>query len=652
MSSRAFIGTALLALLLAATLGEGGATPLASFAIHGGVVLLLLAALILPAAAGAGERARGLSRVPLAAWITFLALAAAGALLAPYRYAAYLTLVELATFFAAAFLAARSGAEILRLAAAILLWGGAAQGLLAAYQSLALNQVRPAGTFLNPNHLAGWLVALIALGLAGQDRPASRVALTLRAAAAGTAALGVFLSGSRGALLGLAAAGAVLAPGAWRSSRSRGRRVLLAAVSCLVLIAALSGVALRLARASDPFLYNRIRIWRASLELAAESPWMGSGPGQFAARAANLNFPLEQGPLRYERFFVSPHSEFLRVPCEFGWPAALACLAAAGLAGIEIRRRIRVRELPASAIGAGAALAALGAQALVDDLGDRPALYLLAAVLLGGCLSTARPAEARIGMNARLALGALLVSLFVAAEALPLLALADLTPSRVWGPRHAPQDLPRGRLDAAGRARLESSLARNPLHPDTWLRRAEDLAGEDRDWSPAVYAQAREAAEQAIRLEPTHKRYWLGLARIERLACLGLYGDEASRDRAQRAYEQAQQRARHDPFVALEEGRFLLLAGDPTGARRAAERALSIEPQALPARLLLADALLIGGGKLAAPRARKLLEEAQTVARRWADAPRQTPYARQALDLDPAWRSSIEARLAAVESAP
>ncbi len=639
---------AVIGLLLESTLGEGGAAPLALSVIHAVVVALLLAFAVFsgPASAPVG----GLAGGPLGSWCVFLAMAAAAAVASPYRYAAFLTLVELATFLAVASLAARCGPTIISAAAAVLLWGGAAQGILALYQSVVARQDRPPGSFLNPNHLGGWLVAVVVLGLVGWDRTPSRTALAVRGAAASAAALGVFLCGSRGALVGLAAAGLALAPAAWRGFRGSGRRWLLAAGAAVLLVAAVWGVVVRLARGSDPFLYNRLRIWRASLSLAWEFPWTGSGPGQFAAHAANLNFPLEGGPLRYERFFVSPHSQILGVPCEFGWPATLACLGVLVVSAAEIRRRIRARELPPSATGAAAALVGLGAQALVDDLGDRPAIYLLAAVLLGGCLST--PTQRRPSAGFRLASLALVTSLFVTMDVAPLLALADVAPSRVWGTRHAAGDLPRGRLDSRGRARLESSLSRNPFHPDTWLRRAEDLAGDGSDWDLPSYARAREAAERAIRLNPTDAHYRLGLARIERLACLTLFGDEASRARAARAYGEAQDRARHDPFVALEEGRFLLAAGDPSGARRAAERVLAIEPEAVPGRLLLADAVLSAGGESSSARARRISEEAARVAERWAQVPRQTLYARRILDLDAVWQSSLRARIEAAHTPP
>jgi hypothetical protein len=63
----------------------------------------------------------------------------------------------------------------------------------------------------------------------------------------------------------------------------------------------------------------------------------------------------------------------------------------------------------------------------------------------------------------------------------------------------------------------------------------------------------------------------------------------------------------------------LLDTGDPAGARRAAERALSLEPESVTPRLLLADALIECGSEQDLSRAVTLLTEARERAARWAD---------------------------------
>ncbi len=617
----------LAALLLLATLGEGGASPGGLLAVHSAVAALALLAVLVPGLSG--ER-----RVPAPAagfaFAAFALFALAGACLAPYRFAAFLVLQEIAAFAGAAFLAARCGPALAARMGGPLLAGAAFEGIVALVQKFR-GDLRPAGTFLNPNHLAAWLVAalLIGAGTAGTGRrPGGRA----RAALAAPAALVLAMLGSRGALLALIAGGGWLLARSWDRFSPRTRRAA-AAAGVLLVVAAAAGVVWRFER-GDAFQYRRLAIWRASLGPAAASPWTGTGPGQFAAAAAGLNFPISEGPLRFARSFRSTHSDLLRLPAEFGLPATLAALAGLILASREIAKRRRSGRLPDGAAGAVAALVALAVQAAVDNPSERPAIHLLVAVVLGSLLSTElkEPARPR-GRALRAATAAALAVLVVVGDVAPYLA---------W---RSARGLPRGRLDETGRERLRAALAWNPLHPDLWLHRAEDLAS-GRGFGAPVYAEAREAAERAVRLEPADVRYRIGVARVEALACTKLFRDEATRARASARYDEASLRSRHDPFPLLEKGGFLLDAGDPAGARRSAEQALRIEPEAVPARLLLAESVLAEGAPGARERAARLLSEAEAVARRWAARPKGSPYEQNLLTLDASRVQVIRSRLA------
>lgn len=621
------------ALLVAASLGEGGASPTGLLAVHAGVAALLAAAVL-----GVTGAPRRIARAPLAAALLFAAASVACAATAPYGFAAWLVVLEQGAFLAVAWIAARCGPELVARVAPAMAFGAAAQGTLALVQRFSAGEARPAGTLLNPNHLGAWLVAALALGLGAIGAAGTRARAVPFAVLAIPAVAGVVLCGSRGSVIAVAAAAATAVALLPLVRPRPARRWALVAASIAFVLLAAGGVAVRL-RAGDPFLYHRVRIWTAALRAVAASPWTGTGPGQFAAASANLNFPLEDAPLRYERTFASPHSDLLRAAAEFGLPAAILAVTGLALAGLSIARRLRSGDLPPSAIGAVAALAGLLAQAAVDDLTDRPVLYLLFAALIGSLLSHEPTAAWRLPIAARgLALAALGLVLLV----------GDVAPYLAWRGLHG---LPRGRLRDADRASLATAIRRNPLHPDGWLRWAEDRAGDGADWNPEVYALARESAERAVRLAPRDARYALGLARIEALACTTLFGDVATRERTARAYAHAQALARTDPFLPLEQGRFLLATGDPAGARRAAHRTLAVEPQAVPARLLLAAALLDQGGASAVRRARASLAEAEDIAARFRGRPPTTPYAATLLAVDPEWRRALRSRLEAATGA-
>lgn len=578
------IPAALAVVLLVATLGEGGATPAATLVVHAGLALLVAAAL----AGRGGEIHRSVAREPARAFAVFAALAVVGAVRGPYAFAAWLVLLEIAAFAAALWLASRSAPALETLLPTVLAIGAGVHGAAAVFESLA-GGGRPDTTFLNPNHLGAWLVASAlvvadrALGTTGARRAAGGIAVLLAVA-------GVVATGSRGAFVALGAGIAVLVALRWKKS-TRQARLAIVVAGALALLVAGSVVAARLADA-DPYHWERIRIWRASIQAAVDDPWLGTGPGQFAAAAPNLNFAQEEDLLRFGRSFRSPHSDLVRLPAEFGWPAALAALGAAGLAAVEIRRR-------GGSAGAIAAIAALGAQALFDDLTTRPAIVLLAAVLAGILLS--RPGQARPARPlAYRAAGAFTVLL--------LLAVGEISPWLAW---RETRGLPRGRLDAEGLARLERSLARNPMHPDAWTRLAEHEVGDGREWNLDRYARAREAVERAIRLQPADATFRRAAAWVEGMACRTLTRDLATRERAAARYREAALLSRNDATIPLEEARFLLSTGDPEGARRAAERALRIEPRAAAPRVVLVEALLATEGKPASERVLALLAEAE-----------------------------------------
>jgi hypothetical protein len=452
----------------------------------------------------------------------------------------------------------------------------------------------------------------------------------------------MFLVGSRGALLGLGAGAATaFACAAHTRDRRTLRRV--AAVAVVFLAIGSAGVALRF-RVADPFGASRLRIWRASAQALVDDPWFGTKPGQFETRAANLNFARDGEPLRFDRAFSTPHSDVLRAPVEFGIPAALVLAAAVVLGLRRIVHRVREGTLGPAALGAIAALAALAAQGTVNDLTETPAIYLFGAALIGSLLVVDVDASC-------LACGAAVPALRWGAAALLVVGFvaADVGPFRSWSIQGT---LPRGALTATQRAALERARRLNPFQPDLAIRVADDLVTRSATWTADEYAAAREAAEEAVRLAPNAPAGWRALARVEGSACRHLFRDVATRVRAGSAYLEAEARSRHDPFIPLETGSFLLATADFEGARRAALRALRIEPNAIPPRLLLADVSLADRGDPGRTEASDLLHQAETLELRFASVPKESPYALRLLTADPESVSRIRARLERTAVAP
>jgi O-antigen ligase len=602
----------LIALPCLATLGEGGAEAGSLLAWHGWLLLLLLWALLAPE--GQGDRVGAIAPAPLKAGALFLALTVLGAVFAPFFFAAWLTCLEIAVWFAVLLLAARSGEELLPNLRRLVVAVAAAQGLLALYQRMILGEARPPGTFLNPNYLACWLAMALILsaGAWRRDLPASAKAITLALAAPSAAAL--FLTGSRGGMLALAAGLLWLLLRSWRSLRPAERRL-----SVVVIVVALTLVGWRMAgrlQEDDPFRYQRAKIWKATAGMVMEEPWWGTGPGQFGLAASSHQFADGNGPLQYDRSFRIPHSDLLRAPAEFGIPAALALFAAVVLAVLEISRR-RFAEA-----GPQAALIAVGFQALVDDPSHWPAVYLLTAVLLGRLLS--RPAAPSPALPKAALAGLVAVLLLV-------FAVGDVAPT---ASHLRAVELPAYDLTAEQGMDLTTVLRLNPIHPGYWRRRAESLAGGSARLTLESYASAREAAERAVRLNPADGlNHWMA-AKVERRGCLELFRDRACLDRVSRRYRWAQALKPYDVRISLDHGQFLLAAGEPLAARRFAERALTMEPLGVAPRLLLAESL-VGQQMPDVARAVELAKEAQGLAMEHSRAAEANEYSQQMLALDP-----------------
>lgn len=111
----------------------------------------------------------------------------------------------------------------------------------------------------------------------------------------------------------------------------------------------------------------RLGAWAAALDMAAARPWIGYGPGTYAAEQQAHRFAAEIAqhtrlvhPLGAN--FTYAHSDYLQLAAEAGWPALLFALAAlaATLGGLlRLRRGADVERAVLVAVLATGAIAAL-----------------------------------------------------------------------------------------------------------------------------------------------------------------------------------------------------------------------------------------------------------------------------------------------------
>ena len=596
----------LLALLAGSPFGEGGARAEALFLLHS--ALLCALALVLGALRpGPHERPpEGAAALePPPGWTGFfLALVVLGisALRAPYGYAALLALVDagaaLAAFVLGGMLA--RGRRERRLIAWLVVASALIQALIAAGQRIGGKPgERPAGTFLNPNHLAAYLACGILAGwgllfdrLARESGGGEetgewrfrRVPVETAVLVAALAGLHVafLLPASRGALVGLMA-GYLAMAAFFRGRLAPAARRIVAACMLLVLLFAGAAVARRL-RAGDPYFWDRTLIWRASFEAVVERPVLGVGPGQFQYAAARFSPPHEDRPVRYGKHLDQTHSDPMRLLVEGGCAGMLAGLSAFAALLLALGRGVRsaLKDNDAVCPALAAAVAALMAHALVDNLSERPALVLTGAAMAGSIAALGRrsrdqrdPPQRSPSRASLILTGFGLACIYLWCVAGPYLA------NVAW--RRSFTD-PKG-----GGPLLERAIGLNPFHPAYHERAAEIEAF--RGGSPLVplsFAGSVLELEEARRLDPENADWALDEARLWRRALFEIFRDRSSQQAASRAYEEAERLAPRNPFIPLERATLLAAIGDAAAAPLAVDRALALEPNFLEARLVQA----------------------------------------------------------------
>jgi hypothetical protein len=255
---------------------------------------------------------------------------------------------------------------------------------------------RAGGTFVNPNHLAGFLCLLFPLALAqvfvGRSTPIAKI---LHGYAALVMLAGLAVTMSRGGWA--AAALGLFALFAWLGWRRRELRIPVAIATALVL----GGAWLFLERSEkararieninrdgtvDSGLGRGV-IWRPALAMWRDEPWLGVGPAQFDIRFPRYRTPRNQ---------ISPgwvHNEYLNLLTDYGVVgASLIGLAVLTLAWGVVRTskyvergagdlRSRSSNRTAAFLGASVGLLALGAHCVVDFDLHIPAIALSAAVV-------------------------------------------------------------------------------------------------------------------------------------------------------------------------------------------------------------------------------------------------------------------------------
>ncbi|MGA7105684.1 MAG: O-antigen ligase family protein [Candidatus Deferrimicrobiaceae bacterium] len=317
--------------------GNGGDWPAATFLIRAS--LFLLASLFLYRSDTIHLRMNVVDILLLILWaLDAVSLARDG-----YRWVSYQWFLHHSAALALYLTLRRIPPEEDRLPRAIgmlILAAGAVQIVFAiGFQRIYLGFGRPFGTLENPNFLAEFFVYSCLIAYFAMERAEGKPVV----ARAGPvlivlSLIGIWMTGSRGGGLLVLGVGSLLLAFhlGWRRS--------LIAASAVVLAVALVPNPLRerFLGVGDPFAFERIRMWKASLRIFLENPF-GVGVGQFKYYWHIFRDPVEGTIVRYAKYARTPHSEFFSILSELGAPGAAAFLGL-GAAGFLSLRRAVARE--------------------------------------------------------------------------------------------------------------------------------------------------------------------------------------------------------------------------------------------------------------------------------------------------------------------
>lgn len=250
-----------------------------------------------------------------------------------------------------------------------------------------------------------------------------------------------FLAGAIGALLAVVALQLAVAP----LHAALGWPVPLTGIDRAQALAAVDGTALGIA--------SRLELWRTTLALALDSPWIGTGPGLLAADLFARGLPDVLA--REGEVWTSSHNVLLDVFAAGGATALVAVLAALALWWLPVLRTL-LRAPRVAVVWAAMSVGVI----LLHALAETPHLYAQVLAMLGlamGCVAAAPPARAGLALRGGVAVLALCIAVVAVRVLIDYQAL-----DRV---RHSQQATFLGEADrAADRATLQA-LGEGPLAP-------------------------------------------------------------------------------------------------------------------------------------------------------------------------------------------
>lgn len=505
----------------------------------------------------------------------------------------FLSLLLYAVFFLMILLGTDSEKRLQGFLLLILLMG-IFEGGLGIIQYLYGGESRAKGTFFNPNFFSTYetvsaVLAMSLLWFGAEYGKTGKLFLIMTAIISGTA---VILAQSRGGAAAFLVA--ITAVGYFRYGKST---LFLLLVLILVTILFPNPLKQRVMDVGkqDPYAYTRIEIWEDATKRLRDHP-MGIGLGMYKYASFHYRFPIEDTIVRYGKRAETAHNEYLQLAVELGIAGLAFFLLSIAVWTAEIKRTWK-RDLPQQSrgqlVGLCAGVLALIVHATVDSVFHEPALVLL--LILEGGLAVALGKQVRVTQAEPWCFSPPyhVTRVILIIVALGTMAYLAIQPAAAWllvkqgnsaqaehdnmsaikWYRYASMADPGATAVRDGLARLCIQRFRETGAPE-WLE------------------QAASEMAVAMALNPLDGRLPYRLGTIYLLQAeqptLAVYR-ESLNVRAVQAFEKSISVDPFSPFGYFELSKLYHGKGDRTSAQELLERAITYEPNFLPARMALVD---------------------------------------------------------------
>lgn len=528
--------------------------------------------------------------------IAFLGWSGLSLLWSPYTSVSlqwFLSLLLYAVFFLVVLLGVDSKQRMRGFLFLILLMG-LFEGGLGIIQYLSWGESRAKGTFFNPNFFSTYetvsaVLAVSLLWFGVEYGKTGKLFLILTAIISGTA---VILAQSRGGAAAFLIA--ITFIGYFRYGKSALFLLLFLVLGTVLVPNPLKQRMMDVGK-QDPYAYTRIEIWEDATKRLHDHP-MGIGLGMYKYASFQYRFPTETTIIRYGKRAETAHNEYLQLAVELGVVGLAFFLLSIAMWATEIKQAWKT-DLPQEdrgiLVGLCAGVLTTLVHATMDSVFHEPALVLLLIVEGGLAIAFGRLVRGALAEQWCFSPAYQVARIMLIVVALGAMAVLVVRPAAAWflvnqgTGRLADHDTPSAlkwyryaSLVDPGSTSVRDGLAR------VYLQRFTETG------APEWLDQASSEMAVSMALNPLDGRppYRLGtiyLLQAEQPAWA------AHRDsliaQATGAFEKSITVDPFSPFGYFELAKLYRGKGDRTAAQQLLERAITYEPNFLPARTELAD---------------------------------------------------------------